>query len=58
MAYFRIYEQCIVEVIYEVEADSKTQAKQMYDSGLAHEYFVGETDLEATGKVEVEEGPA
>tara|TARA_B100000424_G_scaffold269826_1_gene267661 strand:+ start:899 stop:1075 length:177 start_codon:yes stop_codon:yes gene_type:complete len=58
MAYFRIYEQCIVEVIYEVEADSKTQAKQMYDSGLAHEYFVGETDLEATGKVEVEEWPA
>ena len=58
MAYFRIYEQCLVEVISEVEADSKTQAKQMYDSGLAHEYFVGETDLEATGKVEVEEWQA
>lgn len=56
MPKFRIYEECYVEVIYEVEAESAKAARKLWDEGsydlLNH---VGETDYERTGKIDIEE---
>lgn len=56
MPKFRIYEQCWVDVIYEVEADSIEDAEKIWISGsydlLDH---VGETDYERTGEIDIEE---
>jgi len=56
MAKYRIYEQCIVDMIYEVEASSEEEARSKWESGLINtdQDWVGESDYEATGKVDVE----
>lgn len=56
MPKFRIYEQCYVQVIYEVETESAEAAQKLWDEGaydlLNH---VGETDYQGTGEIDIEE---
>ena len=57
MPTYRIYEECLVEVIYEVEAASKEEARSMFiDLNYQHEVErVSETDYIPTGNIDVEE---
>jgi len=57
MPKYRIFEQCVVDVIYEVDAASKEEAQKIWDERDCYDGLdlVGESDLESTGKVDIEE---
>ena len=57
MPTYRIYEECLVEVIYEVEATSKKEARSMFiDLNYQHEVErISETDYIPTGNIDIEE---
>ena len=51
MPKYRIFEQCVVDVIYEVDAVSKEEAQKIWDERDCYDGLdlVGESDLESTG---------
>ena len=44
MPKFRIYVPVIADDVYEVEAESKEAAREMYEEGLNYEHFIETTD--------------
>ena len=62
MPKFRIYVPVIAEDVYEVDAESKEEARKIYENGLDYEQFVHTTDPEEmeedtvyNPKIEIEE---
>ena len=46
MPKYRIYVPVMAEDVYEVEAESKKEARKMYENGLDMEHFLHSTDIE------------
>jgi len=56
MPIYRIYKEYTVEVIFEIEASSKREAKSMFlDKNNPVGEYVGETKYEPTGEIYIEE---
>ena len=63
MPRYQIFEQCMVDIIYEVNADSKEEAYKIwkdnhqevgFDEGDDSFKCIGECDYESTGKINIE----
>ena len=54
MPKFRIYVPVIADDVYEVEAASKEDARQMYEDGLDYEHFIHTTDPSDMVNVEID----
>ena len=56
MPTYRIFEQCTIDLIYEIEAASREEAQKSWtDRDCCDELiFVGESDYEPTGIMEIE----
>ena len=56
MTMYRIYKEYTVEVIFEIEASSKEEARNMFmDKNNLDNVYIGETDYISTGNIDVEE---
>ena len=56
MPMYRIYKEYTVEVIFEIEASSKEEARNMFmDKNNLDNVYIGETDYISTGNIDVEE---
>ena len=56
MPKYRIYKEYTVEVIFEIEASSKEEARNMFmDKNNLDNVYIGETDYIPTGNIDVEE---
>lgn len=54
MTTYRINKKYTVEVIFEIEASSKREAKSMFlDKDNSDAVYVGETQYESTGEIDV-----
>tara|TARA_R100001163_G_scaffold58263_1_gene46497 strand:+ start:312 stop:491 length:180 start_codon:yes stop_codon:yes gene_type:complete len=56
MPTYRIHKEYYVEVIFEIEASSKREAKSMFmDENNLDAVYIGETDYSPTGEIYIEE---
>ena len=53
MPMYKIYDEHLVSVIFEVEASSKEEAKSKFMKEDREIVYVGETDYEPTGNITV-----
>ena len=57
MPKYQLFEQCMVDVIYKIEAASKEEAQKIWDEKDYYDDLdlAGEGNYEATGKIVIEE---
>ena len=57
MPRYQIFEQCLIDIIYEVDASSKKEAQKIWDERDCYDglNLIGEYNYESTGKIVIEE---
>lgn len=56
MPRYQIFEQCLIDIIYEVNAASKEEAQKIWDERDCYDdlKLIGEYNYESTGKINIE----